>query len=418
MELRILNAKQEGYSAQVKYFDVETRRDKTIYLCSKINPLLEGERWAKNVYDSQKEVFVIYGLGIGYHIIALAKLLQEHQYIYVIESNVAVHKEVHDIISQELWENDKINLVITNDLNEITQTIIKLKDTNSKFEAYEPALKIMPEEMIKLKDVIRDQLIRKQGANKFGEMIRYNYIHNNQIEAKNVTELFNTCKGKPIVIVSGGPSLDKNIDYLKNADADIIIFATGRAFKYLLEKGIKVDYFCVIDPQEITYNQIQGVEESDVPFIFLNTACHYTVSKYKGPKYIAYSMDSPPEQLGRIESGGSVATAVLELSILFGGEPIIFIGQDLAYTNSQSHAQGVVSEQTSQLVNMKMVRGIDGEYLYTTSGLLSFKHWIEDKIKQHPEKKFYNCTEGGAYIEGCEHRRLINVLEELKEKEK
>lgn len=413
MEIEILNAKVAGYSAKVKYFDSETRQDKTIYLCSKMNPLVEGERWAKGVYNPQKEVFVIYGLGLGYHIEALSELLQAQQSVCVIESNLALYKEVKDLINPKLWENKQINLVITDDLNKISKTISKLQDTVAQFDVYEPALKLMPDELIRLKEIFRDQMIRKQGMSRFGEQIQENYIQNNKVEAINVVELFGACKGKSIVIVSGGPSLDKNIDYLKDVQDDIIIFATGRALKYLLEKGIRVDYFCIIDPQELTYNQIKGVEDSNIPFIFLNSASHYTVSKYNGPKYIAYTMDSPTSQIGRIASGGSVATAVLELSILFGAESIIFIGQDLAYTNRQSHAQGVVATQTDELVNMKMVRGINGEYLYTTAGLLSFKHWIEAKIKQHPEKKFYNCTEGGAYIEGCEHQRLKDVLNSL-----
>lgn len=418
MEIRILDAKAEGYSAQVKYFDVETRQDKTIYLCSKINPVLEGERWAQGVYDSQKKVFVIYGLGLGYHIAALAQLIEKNQRICVIEGNVEIHNQVKKFINQGLWENEQVDIIVTDHLYEITETFMKLKDLEVKFDAYEPLLKLIPNEMSKLKEIIRDQLLRRQGSHKFGAQIKENYINNKQIEAKNVVELYDGCKGKPIVIVSGGPSLDKNIDELKEIHKDIIVFATGRAFKYLLEKGIKVDYFCIIDPQEITYNQIEGIEDSLVPFIFLNTASHYTVSKYQGPKYIAYSMDSPQEQEGRIESGGSVATAVLELSILFGGEPIIFIGQDLAYTNSKSHAQGVEAQETKQLVNMKMVRGSNGEYLYTTSGLLSFKHWIEDKIRQYPNKEFYNCTEGGAYIEGCKHQSLKETLEYLQQKEK
>ncbi len=96
--------------------------------------------------------------------------------------------------------------------------------------------------------------------------------------------------------------------------------------------------FCIIDSQkEWTYKQIEGIEHLEIPFVFLNSASHYTVSQYKGPKYRAYSMDSPEEQEGRIESGGSVATAMLDLAIRFGGNPIIFIGQDLAYTNNQSH---------------------------------------------------------------------------------
>ena len=267
MEVCLLDGKQEGYTAQVKYFDTETRTEKSIYLCSRINPLKEGEKWAKGIYNVDKEVFVIYGLGLGYHIAALSKMLQPHQFIYVIESNMMVHEKIKEVINPEVWNNEKVKIKLTSDLNEILSAMNKVKEASTTFVVYEPSLKIMPEKLHKLRDIIRDQLIRKQGADKFGKQIQENYIYNNKLEAKNVIELIDECKGKPIVIVSGGPSLDKNIDYLKGLKEDIIIFSTGRSFKYLLSKGIRVDYFCIIDCQEITYTQIQGVEDCNVPFI-------------------------------------------------------------------------------------------------------------------------------------------------------
>jgi len=48
---------------------------------------------------------------------------------------------------------------------------------------------------------------------------------------------------------------------------------------------------------------------------------------------------------------------------------------------------------------MRRVKGQNGEMLYTSLGLLSYKYWIE---KQDTKEKriFINATEGGAYIEG------------------
>lgn len=94
--------------------------------------------------------------------------------------------------------------------------------------------------------------------------------------------------------------------------------------------------FCIIDHQfELTYKQIQGYEDLDIPFLFLDTANVETIYKYNGSKYMFtnYS-DNKRSENYIVDTGGSVATVILDMSIKFGGNPIIFIGQDLAYTDN------------------------------------------------------------------------------------
>lgn len=62
---------------------------------------------------------------------------------------------------------------------------------------------------------------------------------------------------------------------------------------------------------------------------------------------------------------------------------------------------------------MKQVKGVDGQYLPTTLALLSYKYWIEQKIRRTDGVRFVNATDGGALIEGCENKRLKDILVEL-----
>ena len=108
-----------------------------------------------------------------------------------------------------------------------------------------------------------------------------------------------------------------------------------------------------------------------------------------------------------MELGGSVAWQSW-LAIRFGGNPIVFVGQDLAFTNGQSHAYGGLVNQD---VSRRKVKGQNGEFLDTTLGLLSFKHWIENKIRDNLVE-FINATEGRAYIEGCKHISLQDFIDQ------
>jgi len=118
-----------------------------------------------------------------------------------------------------------------------------------------------------------------------------------------------------------------------------------------------------------------------------------------------------------VDSGGSVATTILDIAIKMGGNPIILVGQDLAYVDGKNHAQygSHASIYSPELKNMRRVKGQNGEMLYTSLGLLSYKYWIENRI-QKEKRIFINATEGGAYIEGMKHIKLRDVISDyLKE---
>jgi len=114
-----------------------------------------------------------------------------------------------------------------------------------------------------------------------------------------------------------------------------LIISAGSALRPLLMRNIKPDFFAIIDPQDITYNQIKGYENIGIPFIYLVTAASYTVSRYLGPKLVAYygKYNNSSEHL--VDSGGSVATTILDIAIKMGGNPIILVGQDLAYVDGK-----------------------------------------------------------------------------------
>ncbi|NLK98687.1 MAG: motility associated factor glycosyltransferase family protein [Epulopiscium sp.] len=280
-----------------------------------------------------------------------------------------------------------------------------------KLIIYPPSLKTIPKGSENIRFILEDWNITKSETDEWRERVDENYERNKALNVPSVGGLYNRYKGLPFIIVSAGPSLEKNIHLLSDLEGRAFIFAVGRTLKTLLWENIEPDMFCIIDPQyEPTYSQISGYENLDIPMVFFESASADTISKYKGPKYIASDKKEHVENPEHImDLGGSVATAILDLSIRFGGNPIVFVGQDLAFTDGQSHAYGnTVNEST----NRRKVKGQNGEWLDTTLGLLSFKHWIENKIKDNPQIEFINATEGGAFIEGCKHMPLQNFIDQ------
>lgn len=409
MQVELKATRNGAYSAIVSLYESTVGKDIKISLCSKYNPLKEGEDWANSVYDENVENFLVYGIGMGYHIDALIKKIKSNQKLYVIDAQVALWNQIKGYSPISRLLDNSYEILITENLEEIVGLLDRVHKNNSKFIIYEPSIKVIPNHLYKLKNILKLQHVAMINT-KDNELIRENYNYNNNLPCENVSIFYNSVTTKPIIIVSGGPSLDYNIDELKKVNDKVFIFSTGRTLKTLIDKGIRVDMFCMIDAKPWMYKQIEGLEDLDIPFVFLNTTSYEAVTRYNGPKYRAYSMDSPKEKEGRIETGGSVATAMVDLAIRFGTKQIIFIGQDLAYTNYVTHCENAMGKQKVTGTHLRQVMSIQGEYIPTTDTLLSYKYWIEQKIRKTPTVDFINSTEMGAFIEGCKHRALKEVL--------
>lgn len=407
MQIEILKAKKTGYTARAMFFDIHRQRETSLFLCSKFDPIEEAKKWAESIYNEQAEMFIVYGVGFGYHIKALDDLLLEHQKIYAFDFNLEIAQQLKDYTKEVLNKTKQVEVMITEQVTALHQLLHEVEEESVKLAVYSPMLKVIPERFIGIKEALEIQYVMKHSRDLFQEMINRNKEENMKLQCENVSCFWNKFEGKTMALISGGPSLTDSIEMLKTVQEEVVIFATGRVIKHLMESGIKVDFFCIIDPQDDqTYIQIQGIEQEHIPLIFLNTASHFTVCQYKGPKYIAFNSDMPEEQEGRIETGGSVATAALELGIRFGFKTILFLGQDLAYTRGLTHAEGSRGQEVSGTEYMRKVKGVQGDFIPTSSALLSFKRWIENKISKHPEIEFINCSQVGAYIEGCGHMSL------------
>lgn len=103
-----------------------------------------------------------------------------------------------------------------------------------------------------------------------------------------------------------------------------------------------------------------------------------------------------------------------QLAYVLGHKNIVFIGQDLAFgKDGASHAKGHAFAQADENIFVKAYGG-EGE-VKTTYVWTLFKNQFENDIAQSSLEniKSYNCTEGGARIEGTIERPFLEVMHEL-----
>lgn len=380
-------------------------------LHSKYSPKREAEKFIlsnEEVYKDKKSVLV-YGFGLGYHVFELIKKVSEDCLIYVFEFNPKVINICYELgIIDEIKKEKRVVLYTKyniDSLKEFSCIISKIED----MIIHKSSLQTLSDDFYDFKEIVNNYIISKNAINKFGSLMKKNYEKNLKYNHSDIDEFFNKYKFKEekVVIVSAGPSLDESLDTLKQLQRKVKIFAVGRALNSLMSNGIKPDMICEIDALDVVYDHLKGYEDLDIPLCYLSTANNLTVSKYNGPKYIFFNDDKSDI---KIDTGKSVATAVLSIAIYGEADTIIFLGQDLAYIDGKTHSSYAKCEEIREDDKyIRKVIGVDGKMLPTTSGLLYFKNWIEKKIANNNNIKFINCSKG-ARIKGAKEMELREMF--------
>jgi len=230
----------------------------------------------------------------------------------------------------------------------------------------------------------------------------------------------------PAIIVAGGPSLDKNIHLLPMAKNKAVIIAADTVLPPLLARGVSPDFVTSIDYQDLTYEKFANVAPI-AKGVGLICASWVTPKVPKGfpAENVFWTFSARPIEKwlntllgGKVLTGGAGTVAHLNLTaaIIMGCSPIIFVGQDLAFTGSKDHAENIVltskkllEEQLKQKKDIVWIEGIDGGKVPTNRAFLSDKKHFENVMASH-SGHYINATEGGAHLEGTEALSLKEVL--------
>ncbi len=382
-----------------------------VFLHSKYYPLKEGEKFIElnEKFYKNKDVVMVYGLGLGYHIKELLKKCNDNCKIYVFDVDKEIIKIADNLCSLEDIRKDKRVKIFDNYSKKFLQDFVKVSQLVDDILIYKPSVKLLPDEYMSLKNVLEDYSISKIAVGRFSEVMSENYEHNLKLKTPTLKEFFKrvNVKGETVIIVAAGPSLDYNINTLKTLNGKVKIFSVGRALKTLIKNEVIPDMIAIIDSQEIVCNQLKGYENLDIPLCFLSTASRWAVEKYNGPKYMFYNeknKDNKDDII--INTGKTVAVATLDIAIKGGAKEIIFVGQDLGFLNNKSHA-GTINDVPEDGV-YKKVLSVNGNMINTNSGYMYFKRQIEKEIEQNPNVRFVNCSKG-ARIKGTVEMDLEEV---------
>ena len=406
---------------------------RSVFLHSSGDPVREAQRTAVNLTIEPGTALIVYGFGLGYLIEALLKSVDEKIALFVVEPD-------RELFCTAMKTRD-LRSVLTSD-----RVYILVGDSPEEFEKkfgffYDPARNReivttglpghstvyagFKEKIAKrVADVLRTHKVNLATMMKLGpDMVASGILNlTDYYTLPGVRTLFGQFPHVPAIVVAAGPSLNKNIHLLREAKGKAIILAVGTAVKALQQQGMNPDFVISIDPGVPNYEIFKKIDTEDSCLIAEMQSHHRIVKEFQGPKFVMGKTpvmawyDDLIEDKGMTSSGGSVANNAVSAAYQMGADPIVLVGQDLAYSkDGHTHAAGTNYE--SNVISGQEKRGYlsvkanDGGEVQTDAVYYQFLKWFEQWFRQFPDRTYINATEGGAFIEGADIMTLRDVID-------
>lgn len=324
--------------------------NREIPLHSQFDPEKEGKRFFNTFNDHGYIIFL--GFGAAYHI----RPFLENQYIseiLIIDKDISYLKKIiHFFNLTTIFLDKRVRILIDPDHESISNFILEnyipaisgdlhILKLRSRVET-EPAF--FGEVINTINKVISPLSEDFSVQSYFGKRWFINTLNNLKLAEKTTTIIPPI---KKALIVGAGPSLEIQLQKLKDQSSDGYLIATDTALPALIKYGIKPDLIISIDCQHITYYHFLDGIPSDIPLV-LDLASPRNITQLT--KNVMFFTSGHPFSLyvkSRWRdfpfidtSGGNVSHAAVSLAYSLGAEQIYLFGVDFSYPRGKSYARG------------------------------------------------------------------------------
>lgn len=419
-----------------------TVKGEKYYLAGKYSPNGMAERLAIKYRNTEYgSLFFVIGLSDGRLLQHLLECLEEDVNIVVYEPSGSLFQHtLRHYDCSAILESKSITWIVGKEKEELLQQVLSILLTadnmlNVKIIVQGNYDRLFPEEVKSAVEIlnkcIKKLRVRWNTNIVFSQELINNVLKNAKYLYKHysLNTLFDTLQENvPVIIIAAGPSLDKNIDELKNAIGKACMIACDTSLKPLLRHGIVPDFFYVVDPSK-PLELFEDERVWNIPLISGLSIPAEIMRRHTGEKIIyldsyftldmlnavfGKNADEPGHAMSSVPTGGSVATSAFSVARLMGAKNIILVGQDLAFSGEKEHAEGTFKNdrKTTDISDDILVEDIYGNLIKTTKDFKLYLDWYQDEIKQYPDLNVIDATEGGAKIEGTKILDLHTAIED------
>ncbi len=399
-------------------------------------PQSELDQYFNLVSEDSNGVVLYIGMGLGYTPLGMLQKRKKVRHFVIFEPEPDIFIQALTVMDLSALLTDKRVLFAIGSGLDVSQALAPIGRAlaleNLHILNHLPSVAVNPEayrnlhdECYKLGNTIN---VSGMTTRTFGRKFVENRLtHMSAIHHQRLLEhLKDAFTGKPALIVASGPSLNKNIHLLPQAKGKAVMIGVDTVLPALLKNGIMPDFTTAIDMQDIVIEKMVDVSTAtNGTSLVCASWVSPTIPKNIAFRQIYWTFAAKHMEMwlndllgGKIltSGAGTVAHLSFTTAVMLGCSPIIFVGQDLAYTDRLDHAQHTSLSQKDDLASLyaqnaiQWVEGYGGISVPTTRGWLSDKHHFERTMAALPDIKFINATEGGVRLEGTEELSLQEAL--------
>lgn len=440
---------------EIRNCSVETCENNQKMICC----LREGRKWRLNsIYEPERAaklyaeryadmrdfaLVCVFGMSDGRIIREIKEQCNGTQTLIVYEPDVEVFlTAMREFSLEDIIEDNDIYIIVeginTGDINTLFENIVTYQNRELMMHCILPNYDILYQEKCaahieQMLYYSKSEAFKKNTEVQYAARLADNILYNMPyiLKGSSVYDLKKTFLAMdlgdiPAIIVSAGPSLDKNIRELKKAEGKAFIIGVDSALKALVREGIQFQMAVSVDPRK-NPDVFEDERVNRFPYVLANYSIPMIAEKNRNHLFFegGYGFETfqrvirgiTGKKLDSLKTGGSVATEALSMAIDLGFRTVIFVGQDLAFTDGRGHVSGFEKSEEADKAHvagraLTEVEAIDGGRVMTDLQMDSYRQWFEMRIAENQDRMaFYNATEGGAKIHGATAISLAEAIE-------
>jgi hypothetical protein len=408
-------------------------QNKVFEYSNSLNDFLDNKK--KKLKEIKKFIFL--GTLLGRHIPRIAEKIDAKMYL-VLERNLEIFRlslftvdytilanngVIFSIMEDNLQEIEKINKFI--DIGYLDNHVLKFSTTNINIERYVDNILTY---LVSLKPTMYDYN-------------RYLYVKINRttkILGSGYKTLFfdhiqktnKFFEKHPILYIAAGPSLDDNIEWIKQHQNNFFIVTIGAAYKKLIKNNIRIDMITTLDEDSIlakTQFDDENISKINKDTIILaNCATNPKIlEKFKFYNLYLFETQIALHKDNIAFSGFSIGEITADILLKMNAKEIYFIGLDLALNQETGLTHS--KDSGSYLKSYDLNENDDRSFFSLNKGVIKVKGNLKDEVSttaifynsieslngklknKKKDVKIYNLSSHGAYFENTIPKKIEDI---------
>lgn len=400
-------------------------------------PWDKDENWLEAVKGSVEDLNIIFVYGFGQGL-GIADLLEMYpnRWLFVYEPdeqaflNTMSNYDFRDLLSHP---NLQWVSVGETQLNMLFYLVCSYMHQEMAFVALRHYLDNDMDVLREVKEEFQEYNITFNSNKQTQQFFQEDWLRNglyqmaSMFSTPSIEELQGQVKDITAVVISSGPSLQKDIEWVQRLKPHALIVAAGSSIQALVKNGIRPHLTVVMDGGVINNKVFEDPRTLESPLLHTSSA-YYEISARK-PNHLIHSIMKNdvasqyfmglPEEEVIISSTPTVAGTAMQAAIRLGANRIIMMGQDLSFPGNKYYADGV-SHMNNEKIQSDVdtakteVLNVNGTYNTTNQSFMFMKDSLEDLVTAFADVEFINSTRNGASIEGTVWMPIEEVYDLIK----